>query len=254
LWVICSHMCRLKQQDDFDVDPADVTDIACFALADGIGGDGRCGNSVRTLCQRTVNCAARRKMASSSSVESRDLSPYEAAASSSFPGELHGRFRSIPAGGGYPASLSASGGPAAAGYACMTLLSPERDCSPDPELQPVGGSCRCEGDATLGTTRNCRCGAGHYGCRMVGVDRKPGSCRRCPAPSSADTAAHAAHCGGGGGNAVVYTCSKHGNITLAGSGDGAVTTLQCRSQHMQRRCKETDDNAAKTSIEIGDVF
>ena len=256
---------RLKQQDDYDVGRPDVTDIACFALTDGVGGDGRCGGGVRTLCQRSVSCAARRKMASSSSIESRDLSPYEAAASTTatFPGELHGRVRHS-AGGEYPNALLASGRPGAAGYACMTLLSPaERDCSPEPEIQLIGagaGSCRCDCDAKVGSSRICRCGAELYGCRVVGVDRKRGSTRKCPASRSVDHTAHVPHCGNVAAavaNAVVYTCSKHRNVTLGGGGsdDGLMTSLQGRGQPLQHRFKENnDESVVQMAIETGDVF
>ena len=260
-------MFRLKQQEDYEVDQAEVTDIACFAVADGAVGDsGRCGGSVcRTLCQRSVNCAARLKIASSSSTESRDLSPYEAATASMFPGELHARFRSIAGGSGCPASLSASGGPAAAGYACMTLLSPERDCSPEPEARPVTGNSHYDENVS----RSCCTGTGHYGCRVFGIDRKLGSDRNNSNSASADRLAHVPNCGTAvTGNTVAYTCAKHRNMTSFGGGnvasgdrvgivdnDGPMTSFQCHGQPVyERRCNDRDDNTVKVAVEIGDVF
>lgn len=237
LLALCLRSCRLKNQEDFDVDRTDATDIACFSMADDhIGSDGsRCAGSVRTLCQRSVNCASRRKMASSSSAESRDMSPHDASASLTYPSELHGRFRPISGAIGYPTSLSAPGGPAAAGYACMTLLSPERDCSPEPEIQPVGG----------GSSRNSCCGTGHYGCR----EPRPGSDRRYQSAASGEwpmpVPAHSS-------SAVIYTCSKHKNMTSVG-GDTMMTTMS-RGQPAQHRCKQHDGNAMKMAAEIGNVF
>jgi len=246
----------LKQQEDFDVDHADITDIACFSLADGTSGDGL----YRTLCQRSVNCAARIKVASSSSTESRDLSPYEAATASIFPGELHGRFRSIVGGSGCPASLLTPDGPAAAGYACMTLLSPDRDCSPEPETRPavIGvGSCRYDDS---NSSRNCCSGTGHYGCRVVNADRKPQ--RNNSNVASAERIALVPNCGNAvTGNTGAFTCSKHRNMISLGSEkhgvgnkDSVMTPLQCRSQQANERHKDPDESVVKHAIEIGDVF